>query len=268
MNRTHRSRALKARLRNFSKTRLSAFQIFSTIALSAISCFIAYQTLILNRSTQENNAQLKILEAKLSGTRFEFERMRDVYDRVVDYLSSEEQSVQHGRIIVILISMLPQSDTRTQLRNLVMSGAEKDAVVKGAADTISQPITNSDFAEVNGYYGNFDVDFDSNTYTVRTISPFGFLDSAGVKWSVPTGFVSDGASIPRILWSTFGSPLNSEFIRASVIQDYYVTQRTRSPDDVNRMFYEALIADGVSPAKARTMSTAVSIAGPRWEVLE
>jgi hypothetical protein len=35
---------------------------------------------------------------------------------------------------------------------------------------------------------------------------FGFIDKQTLRWGVTVGFKSDGASIPRALWSLVGSP--------------------------------------------------------------
>jgi protein-S-isoprenylcysteine O-methyltransferase Ste14 len=101
-----------------------------------------------------------------------------------------------------------------------------------------------------------------------------FLDSAGVEWIAPHGTLTDGASVPRLaLWVTDGR-FDNEFLKAAVIHDAYCQSdnETRCPDQyqtrpwkaVHRMFYEACLAGGTSPAKARIMFAAVWLGGPRW----
>lgn len=91
-----------------------------------------------------------------------------------------------------------------------------------------------------------------------------FRDSSGLLWTVPAGTVSDGASIPSTLWSVLGSPFDSSLVKASVLHDHYVTTRERSWESTHAMYYEALVASGVSDVKAKTLYAALLYAGPRW----
>lgn len=101
-----------------------------------------------------------------------------------------------------------------------------------------------------------------------------FVDSAGLEWVAPKGALTDGASVPRLaLWVTDGR-FNSQFLKAAVIHDAYcqAENESRCPDQyktrpwkaVHRMFYEACLAGGTPPAKARLMFAAVWLGGPRW----
>jgi len=101
-----------------------------------------------------------------------------------------------------------------------------------------------------------------------------FIDSAGVEWMAPRGTLTDGASVPRLaLWVTDGR-FDSRFLKAAVIHDAYCQTdnaercpgqyQTRPWKAVHRMFYEACLAGGTSPAKARIMFAAVWLGGPRW----
>jgi len=59
--------------------------------------------------------------------------------------------------------------------------------------------------------------------TKRILEPFRFwLDDVGVgnHILVPAGFVSDGASIPRIVWPIVGSPWTGRYVQAAVLHDY------------------------------------------------
>jgi hypothetical protein len=87
-----------------------------------------------------------------------------------------------------------------------------------------------------------------------------FIDSVGVFWNVPYGFPCDGQSVPRPLWPIIGHPLETESIRAACLHDrYYRWPDMRTREQIDRMFYEALIADGVNVAEARAKYRAV-----RW----
>jgi len=100
--------------------------------------------------------------------------------------------------------------------------------------------------------------------SVETLDEVSFYDKKGKEWSVPPGYISDGASIPRAVWSIVGHPLTGEYIKASVLHDYYVDSRTEPAKETHRMFHEAMLADGVTKTKASLLYFAVSSYGPQW----
>lgn len=95
---------------------------------------------------------------------------------------------------------------------------------------------------------------------------FSFTDAAGLVWTAKKGANINGASIPSIFWSTFGSPFIGDYRRASVIHDYFCDVRTRPSDATHKMFLEACIAGGVNQTKAKTMYFMVKTFGPSWQV--
>jgi hypothetical protein len=101
---------------------------------------------------------------------------------------------------------------------------------------------------------------------MRLSEDFSFIDANGVKWTAPAGAVIDGASIPRMFWYFIGSPFNGNYRRASVIHDVYCVTQTRPHEQVHRMFYEAIRADGVGKIKAKAMYLALKIGAPRWKI--
>ncbi len=100
-----------------------------------------------------------------------------------------------------------------------------------------------------------------------------FVDPAGKQWVAPVGTKTDGASIPTIFLSLAGDRFEREYLNAAVVHDAYcdrrnqgqVSYQTRPWREVHRMFFEALIAGGAAPAKAKLMYAAVWMGGPRWE---
>jgi len=98
---------------------------------------------------------------------------------------------------------------------------------------------------------------------ITLLEDFTYEDSFGLDWTVPKGWKSDGATIPRVLW-TFGSPLTGLYVRASVIHDYFCDTRSRPWGAVHNVFYEAMLASGVSPLRAKIMYAGVCWGGPRW----
>lgn len=93
---------------------------------------------------------------------------------------------------------------------------------------------------------------------------FVFVDSQGETWIASAGCTIDGASIPPELWSLVGSPFTGDYRRASVLHDVACQQQLKPARDVHRMFYEAMLCDGVEPDRALIMYAAVRLFGPSW----
>lgn len=94
--------------------------------------------------------------------------------------------------------------------------------------------------------------------------PLRFTDAAKVVWEARAELMTDGASIPGLFQPFIGSPFDPAFIKAAVIHDHYCDRHVRPWGQTHRVFYEGLIAGGVSLAKAKTMYFAVFLGGPKW----
>lgn len=79
------------------------------------------------------------------------------------------------------------------------------------------------------------------------------LDLNGV--TVPAGFVTDGATIPRIFWPIL--PPVHKYFPAAILHDYLLTVLTR--DEADAKFNEALKRLGISAANRYTMYSAVRL---------
>jgi hypothetical protein len=75
----------------------------------------------------------------------------------------------------------------------------------------------------------------------------------------PRSFICDSASIPRILWGIY--PPWARYNRAAVLHDYLYTVKICSRERADALFREALLACGVSPARAWIMWRAVRLGG-------
>ena len=66
--------------------------------------------------------------------------------------------------------------------------------------------------------------------------------------TVPAGFESDGASVPRFLWSTVSPALDPRTLRAAIAHDYLY--RTTPPGwtrkEADELFYDFCREDGLS----------------------
>lgn len=91
-----------------------------------------------------------------------------------------------------------------------------------------------------------------------------FADPTGAVWEAKAGLVTDGASIPGIFQPFVGKPFEEDFIKAAVIHDHYCDRHVRPWRQTHRVFYEGLVAQGVSKAKAKVMYFAVYLGGPKW----
>jgi len=99
---------------------------------------------------------------------------------------------------------------------------------------------------------------------VRLLAGVSYVDPYGKTWTVEPNFISDGASIPRLLWTVVGGPLDGFYRAAAVIHDKYCDTRSESYRSVHRMFYNAMRAAGVTNVEALTLYAGVMFGGPRW----
>lgn len=84
-----------------------------------------------------------------------------------------------------------------------------------------------------------------------------FETPTGVVYTIPDGFVSDGATLPRAAWSLLGGPLSGKYRRASVLHDYLL--RTVDKETAHLVFRWAMQADGCSEEQVEQFYTAVVV---------
>ncbi|MGN6185065.1 MAG: DUF1353 domain-containing protein [Thermoanaerobaculia bacterium] len=131
---------------------------------------------------------------------------------------------------------------------------------------------------------------------MRLRENFSFVETPHDVWTAPSGFVFDGATIPRALWTVFGDPFIGDYRRAAVIHDLLCTpycaqcgllmidrgQRSvpryvcgRHPlvrpryrvssEAAAQTMYIAMLTDGVTERRARVIHRAVMQWGPQFE---
>ena len=76
---------------------------------------------------------------------------------------------------------------------------------------------------------------------------------------VPKGFVTDFATIPRILWPIF--PPYGRHTKAAILHDYLYTSCTCSRRQSDKIFREAMKKDGVGWLRRGIMWAAVRLFG-------
>lgn len=77
--------------------------------------------------------------------------------------------------------------------------------------------------------------------------------------TVPQGFRTDLASVPRILWSIF--PPFGRYIRASIVHDYLYLTKTESKSYSDLIFKDIMREDGVHPLQVSLFYLAVKFFG-------
>ena len=92
------------------------------------------------------------------------------------------------------------------------------------------------------------------------------VESLDYSVTVKNGFDFDGASIPKWLWSIYGSPLNGNYVVASLIHDgLYASQKvTKSVSD--KIFLDIMKQSNVGYIKRTSMYLAVTMFGGKdWK---
>ena len=100
---------------------------------------------------------------------------------------------------------------------------------------------------------------------MRVESAYSYKDALGHKLQAEPGFTTDGASIPRGLWTLVGSPFTGKYRNAAVIHDVGCVSHKYSWQITHLMFYSAMIDSGVENGQALLFYFAVRLRGPRWE---
>jgi len=82
---------------------------------------------------------------------------------------------------------------------------------------------------------------------------------SGFVIEVPTGFMTDFASVPWMFWWLI--PPTGRYGKACVIHDFMLKNAWATKKVADAIFYEAMLVLGVGKAKAYLMYTAVRIFG-------
>ena len=92
------------------------------------------------------------------------------------------------------------------------------------------------------------------------LEEFTFTDDEGSVWVAPKGSPINGASIPKFLWSTVGSPYAGLYRNASIIHDVYCVSAGVDRDKrkaADRMFHQGCLAGGCSKEEAAMLYAGV-----------
>ena len=92
------------------------------------------------------------------------------------------------------------------------------------------------------------------------------VESLGYSITVKKGFDFDGASIPKWLWSIYGSPLNGNYVVASLIHDGLYASQKVSKSVSDKIFLDVMKQSNVGYIKRTSMYLAVKMFGGKdWK---
>jgi hypothetical protein len=100
---------------------------------------------------------------------------------------------------------------------------------------------------------------------MKVLQTYSYSDIDKHTLTANPGFITDGASIPRALWTVVGSPFTGKYVDAAVIHDVGCDTHKYSWQITHRMFFMAMRAKGVSEDYAKVLYWGVRIGGPRWK---
>ncbi|MBW1321839.1 DUF1353 domain-containing protein, partial [Escherichia coli] len=94
-------------------------------------------------------------------------------------------------------------------------------------------------------------------YRWRLVEPFEFwlTDNPVDVIAVPAGYVTDLASVPRILWSVF--PPHGRYAKAAIIHDWLYDNALRTKHEADKIFLDAMCVLGVPRWRRMLMYCAV-----------
>ncbi|ECJ8609108.1 DUF1353 domain-containing protein [Salmonella enterica] len=98
-------------------------------------------------------------------------------------------------------------------------------------------------------------------YNWRVYEPFEFYlsDDSSDVISVPAGFVTDLATVPRIFWILL--PPDGKYAKAAIIHDYLYDNALRTKYEADRIFLDGMAVLGVPKWKRMIMYWAVRLFG-------
>ena len=102
-------------------------------------------------------------------------------------------------------------------------------------------------------------DPDNPDRNMELLEDFSYTDPNGRRWLAPKGSIINGASIPRPLWSSVGSPYTDDYRRASITHDVACNTSGVSRKEADVMFFHACRAGGCGLVQARILYAGVRI---------
>ncbi|GAB4038074.1 DUF1353 domain-containing protein [Spirosoma gilvum] len=108
------------------------------------------------------------------------------------------------------------------------------------------------------------IDTDNGHRNLKLLNDFGYVDSKGKVWQVPSGTIIEEASIPKPLWVQDSTPLLAPYRRAAILLTYYCNYKKENWFLVYQMFYDACLTAGLPETKAKVLFAGVFASLQRW----
>jgi len=94
------------------------------------------------------------------------------------------------------------------------------------------------------------------------LGDFSFIDTkSGREVKVRKGYVTDGASIPRILWSLVGSPFTGKYTASAIVHDALYSSHLLTKESADKLLLGMLKVEKVAPIKSKLMYLGVKYFG-------
>jgi hypothetical protein len=106
-----------------------------------------------------------------------------------------------------------------------------------------------------------EVEYLSGGTRVRLLKDLVYMDPTPRIWRAPKGLVSDGASIPRLLWPVVGSPLSGPYVGAALLHDARYRLGDCSKEEADLMLWDAALCGGTSEMDAEAIAEGVAFGG-------
>jgi hypothetical protein len=110
------------------------------------------------------------------------------------------------------------------------------------------------------------VDDNEFVASMRLVKNFSFTQANGKTWPVPAGSIVDGRSMSPLFVRLSGHPFEGGFRRTAVVYDHAAKQQSQPWQEVQQMFFEGSVTEGILPIEAKVMYLLVNATGPRWVV--
>ena len=115
-----------------------------------------------------------------------------------------------------------------------------------APSTISSQPRTQQFADGKHWVLTRSIDFETD-------------EDTKITGTVPKGFVTDYASVPRVFWSVV--PRHGRYSAAAVVHDYLYWTQTTSREDADKVMKELMKFSEVSDAQRETIYTSLRAGG-------
>jgi hypothetical protein len=106
------------------------------------------------------------------------------------------------------------------------------------------------------YVGNPEYEKANEKGHIQLCQDFCFAVDGKTFW-LPSGYLCDGASIPRPFWSIIGSPFDPEKVPAAFVHDAIYLTHAFNRSDADEILFQLLQQGGCRLRTARTMWAAV-----------